>query len=150
MRSSFWLAREPERSREGEKERKSDDRYWINKAAAFPSRVNRISRFYFISSHSLRSRMIDPDDGRNINQNISWIFARRSYANVSIADCDEDTLKLLLRNNGKLRERNISQVIYKRKVSVYIAKLKIAQNDVLACKRHRKLQGVPRFTRRSS
>lgn len=37
---------------------------------------------------------------------------------------------------------------YKRKIGVYIAGLKIAQNDILACKQHRKLRG-PRFNRRS-
>lgn len=48
-----------------------DDHYWINKAAMFGmSRINRISGFYFISSHSLQNRMIDSDDDGNINQDL--------------------------------------------------------------------------------
>lgn len=114
----------------------------------FPSRVNRISRFYFISSHSLRSRMIDPDDGRNINQNTSWLFARRSCANIFIANCDRDTLELLSRKNREKKIFRTSRGTVKERSAFICARLKIAQNDILACKQHRKLRG-PRFNRRS-
>lgn len=52
------------------------DHYWINKAAVFPSRINRISGFYFISSHFAQSRMIDPDDGGNINEETFQLFVK--------------------------------------------------------------------------
>lgn len=89
--------------------------------------------------------MIDPGDGRNINQNTSRLFARRSYVNIFTADCViEIHWNYCQGRTGGGKKYFLTYVEgikrCERKVCVDIARLKIAQNDILACKQHRKLR----------
>lgn len=56
-------------------EEEPDDYYVTNKADAFASRISRISRFHFVSSHPLANRMIGSARRANTNQNTFRAFA---------------------------------------------------------------------------